>query len=37
LLEYTDERWNVQQYQAPYDLEAFERLSLARGVPRRTA
>jgi hypothetical protein len=35
LLEYADERWSVQQYQVPYDLEAFERLSLARGVPRR--
>jgi predicted phosphodiesterase len=37
LLEYTDERWNVQQYQVPYDLAAFERLSVERGVPRRPA
>ncbi len=33
ILEYADDRWNVQQYQVPYDVRAFEQLSRERGVP----
>jgi putative phosphoesterase len=33
ILEYADDRWNVQQHQVPYDVAAFERLSRERGVP----
>lgn len=34
ILDYTDERLSIQQYQVPYDTDAFARLSRARGVPQ---
>ncbi len=33
ILEYGDDRWNVQQYQVPYDVAVFEHLSGERGFP----
>jgi predicted phosphodiesterase len=35
MLEYSSGRWSVQQYQVPYDVTAFERMSHERGVPPR--
>jgi predicted phosphodiesterase len=35
MLEWAHERWTVQQYQVPYDVERFERLTQERGVPPR--
>lgn len=35
MLTFTHGRWSVQQYQVPYDIAAFERLTLERGVPPR--
>ena len=35
LLEYSDERLSVQQFQVTYDVQEYERLMLERGVPVR--
>ena len=37
LLDYADERLSIQQYQVPYDTDAFDQLSRARGVPQDEA
>jgi hypothetical protein len=34
MLDYTDDRWNIQQYQVPYDAELLAQLTHERGVPR---
>ncbi len=34
LLEYADDRWTVQQYQVPFDVNEFEHLCRERGVPQ---
>jgi len=34
ILDYSDDRWNIQQYQVPYDAELLAKLTHERGVPR---
>jgi predicted phosphodiesterase len=34
MLEYSDDRWTIQQYQVPYDAELLAQLTRERDVPR---
>jgi len=34
MLDYTDGRWSIQQYQVPYDADLLAQLTHERGVPR---